>query len=88
MYLYEIKDVKAGELIELVPVTMQEVAEKLGCTRQSASNSYHGNYAIYGKYKLERVDVTIKRTDPIWIDWELWRNKMLKMGRKHGITDN
>lgn len=88
MYLYEIKDVKTGELIEPVPVTMQEAAEKLGCTRQAASNSYHGNYAIYGKYKLERVDVTIKRTDPIWIDWELWRNKMLKMGRKHGNIDN
>ena len=80
MNLYEIKDVRTGQLLDpAVSMSLQEVADRLHCSKQLVTNSYHGNYAIEDKYKLEQVDVTIKKTDTIWIDWELRRNWFLKL---------
>lgn len=80
MNLYEIKDVRTGQLLDpAVSMSLQEVADRLHCSKQLVSNSYRGNYAIEGKYKLEHVDATISISDPIWIDWELRRNWLLKL---------
>lgn len=54
MNLYEIKDVRTGQLLApAVSMSLQEVADRLHCSKQLVSNSYHGNYAIEGKYKLK-----------------------------------
>lgn len=80
MNLYEIKDVRTGQLLDpAVSMSFQEVADRLHCSKQLVSNSYHGNYTIGGKYKVEHVDETISISDPIWIDWELRRNWFLKL---------
>lgn len=81
MNLYEVKDVDTGQVL-IQASTAGEVARLLKCSSATIGQAYHGDYAIKHKYRVEQVDIALKKNDPIWIDWDLCRNKILKYGRK------
>ena len=64
MNLYEIKNVENGQIIASA-VVLKEASKLLDCPTYAISNAYHSNYAIYGKYKINQVDTTLKRQDPL-----------------------
>lgn len=79
MNLYEIRDATGKAVEPVLSVSLKEAAARTGYSTQALSCAYCQGYAIQGKYKLQQVDVTIKRTDAIWIDWELRRAWLLKL---------
>lgn len=81
MNLYEIKNVENGQIIALA-VVLKEASKLLGCPAYAISNAYHSNYAIYGKYRVNQVDTTLTQKDPLWAEWDLYRNMILKSGRR------
>lgn len=81
MNLYEVKDATTGRII-IHTSPAREIAKLLKCSAERIRQSYIGNYAINHKYKVECVDVALKKNDSIWIDWDLCRNRILKYGRK------
>lgn len=81
MNLYEIKNVENGQIIASA-VLLKEASKLLDCPAYAISNAYHSNYAIYGKYKVDQVDTTLKRQDPLWVEWDLYRNMILESGRR------
>lgn len=81
MNLYEITDIKTGKTIEPA-VTLKQAAERLKCSRSTVSGAYYGNYAIGHRYAIETVDTAIPKQDPIWHEWDLYRNMILEPGRR------
>ena len=81
MNLYEIKNVENGQIIASA-VVLKETSKLLDCPAYAISNAYHSNYAIYGKYKINQVDTTLKKQDPLWVEWDLYRNMILESGRR------
>lgn len=78
MNLYDIKDADTGKLI-LQDVTSKEAAEILHYSRHAITQAGGNGNRIGHKYIVELVDEVARRNDPIWIDWELGRNKFLKL---------
>ena len=81
MNLYEVKNVETGQIIASA-VLIKEASKLLDCPAYAISNAYHSNYAIYGKYRINQIDTTITKRDPIWLEWDLYRNMILKSGRR------
>ena len=81
MNLYEIKNMETGQIVAST-VLLREAAKLLDCPTYAISNAYHSNYAIYGKYRVNQVDVTLTKKDPLWIKWDLYRNMILESGRR------
>lgn len=81
MNLYEITDMNTGKVIEPA-ITLKEASERLNCKSYLISNAYHGGHLAKRRYRVGLADETVKKMDPIWIDWELCRNRILKYGRR------
>ena len=81
MNLYEIKNVENGQIIASA-VLLKEASKLLDCPAYAISNAYHSNYAIYGKYKVDQVDTTLKKQDTIWLEWDFWRVTILRACRR------
>lgn len=81
MNLYEVKNVETGQVIASA-VLIKEASKLLDCPTYAVSNAYHSNYAIHGKYRINQIDTTITKRDPIWHKWDLYRNMILKSGRR------
>lgn len=78
MNLYEIKNVDTGQII--VPAILaREAAKLLDCSTNTIIGSYFGNYTLRKKYRVERVDTAISPKDPLWTEWEIRRNWLLKL---------
>lgn len=81
MNLYEVKDATTGRILIHASLA-SEIAKLLKCSDSKVRQAYYGNNAIDHKYKVEFVDIVLKKNDSIWIDWDLCRNRILKYGRK------
>lgn len=81
MNLYEVKDVPTGRII-IHASPASEIADMLKCSSYKVRQAYYANNTMDHKYKVECVDTALKKNDPIWIDWDLCRNRILKYGRK------
>ena len=78
MILYEVKDASTERvLISASPAG--EVAKLLKCSSHKIRQAYYSNFAIEHKYKVDCVDTALKKNDSIWIDWDLCRNRILKL---------
>lgn len=78
MNLYEVKDASTERvLISASPAG--EVAKLLKCSSHKKRQAYYSNFAIEHKYKVDCVDTALKKNDSIWIDWDLCRNRILKL---------
>lgn len=78
MNLYEIKNVETGQIMATA-IRTREAAKLLGCPTWTISGAYHSNYAIHGKYKVELADITIKKLDPLWIEWDTTRQWLMNI---------
>lgn len=81
MNLYEIKNVENDQIIASA-VALKEASKLLDCPAYAISNAHHSNYAIYGKYKINQVDTTLAKKDPLWVEWNLRRIWFLKLCRR------
>lgn len=81
MNLYEIKNVETGQTMATA-IRTGEAAKLLGCLAWTISGAYHSNYAIRGRYKVELADITIKKLDPLWIEWEITRQWLMNICKK------
>lgn len=87
-YMYEIKDTEADEILTPVAVTAVEVGMLLGCSPNTVVNAYLGNHLIKRRYMIQQVDVVITKKDPIWYDWDLRTNWLLKICKGGRENDN
>ena len=78
MNLYEIKSIDTGQIIAPA-ILAREAAKLLDCSTNTIIGAYFGNYILQKKYKIERVDTAISRKDPLWTEWEIRRNWLLKL---------
>ena len=77
-YLYEIKDIITGQILEH-SVTVGEAAKKMGCQKSTINYACLNNYKIDKRYIVTPVDTAIPKNSQLWMEWELRRNWFLKI---------
>ena len=78
MNLYEVR-AAAPERFFFSASPAGDGSKLLKCSSHKRRQAYYSNFAIEHKYKVDCVDTALKKNDSIWIDWDLCRNRILKL---------